>query len=149
MAFVNIGEHWKNERGAGVWVVDKLGATQARMRNVKTRRTKWVRFSVMAQTWTHVPSTPPAQPSALERAMDAIRPHVLFESGAVVRAALDSLVSEVREEERKACIDDAETIRIECKRNSQQAKEGKYIDAWHDAAAGAQRVEDRIRSRKG
>lgn len=105
----------------------------------------------------------PAQPSALESVREVLA--VLRQAGISAKrgtpfdadhlvqqavkgfAALDSLVSEVRAEERKRCIADAETIRAECERNSTQATADNLVTAWHDAAAGAKRVEDAIRAR--
>lgn len=106
MATVEIGSTWKRAGRLGIYEVDRLNASQARLRNVKTRRTELVGLSRLCENWQRIdaPAAPPAQSSALERAAQALKLMTVPPNIGKVDAVLLALVSEVRAEEREACI---------------------------------------------
>lgn len=143
MSDVPMGSTWKRTGRLGTYKVDGRSSSQARMRNVKTRRAEWVGLSRLREHWTRidVPTAHPAQQSALEMASQALKLLTIPPNLGKVDAVLLSLVSEVRAEEREACARHME------ERASEIEKGGGLTAEW--MARVFRDEADAIRARKG
>ena len=51
---VEVGQRWRRAKGERVHVVDMLGGSQARVRDVETKKARWVRYAAFGTLWVRV-----------------------------------------------------------------------------------------------